>query len=394
MAAPACADTRPDRLESLTGLRAIAALAVFITHCLIGLNFGHGEGAAYLGLSQLFSYAAVSLFFVLSGFVLTWSVQPSDSATRFWRRRYVRVFPNHVLVLGLTLLFMVFWGANSSLPSLTEEIGLGPALAQVFLVHVWYPSSAYLGFASAITWSLACEVFFYFCFPLLHRIVSRIPARRLWLTAVAVFAAGLSFVAFADNFLGGQNITESDAALSLSLEQLWLTYFFPLSRLPEFILGMLMARLLREGRLTGLRLRHTAWLPLLPILACPFLPPTYAFGAIHGLSCALLVAAAAATDLRGDRSVLRGRAMVYLGDRSFAFYTVHLLTIAVLLEFVVGTPPTVDTGEGLLISVGLFLPCAALAAWLLHRYVEVPLVRRFSAPVQQVGRERVPFPAL
>src|SRR5919107_1067497 len=76
-------------LPSLTGLRWMAALLVFGLHV---HNFGWFGGTGGRLVSWAFGAGAtgVSFFFVLSGFVLTWSARPRDRALAFWRRRVAR----------------------------------------------------------------------------------------------------------------------------------------------------------------------------------------------------------------------------------------------------------------------------------------------------------------
>lgn len=77
-------------LPSLTGLRFCSALLVFLYHTTLLSNpiapanqqsfFGNRHQA--YALARLFGsagYAGVSFFFVLSGFVLTWSLRPTDA---------------------------------------------------------------------------------------------------------------------------------------------------------------------------------------------------------------------------------------------------------------------------------------------------------------------------
>ena len=87
----------PARLPSLTGLRFAAAFLVFGFHA-------HIEGIVAAGATRdvmdwVFGpgAAGVSFFFVLSGFVLTWSVRPGETAWRFWRRRIAKIYPNHAV---------------------------------------------------------------------------------------------------------------------------------------------------------------------------------------------------------------------------------------------------------------------------------------------------------
>ena len=72
------------RLDSLTGLRFAAALAVFAHHITMLLpetGFRHIESTLRVGPT------GVSFFFVLSGFVLLWSRRDGDTSGAFLQRR-------------------------------------------------------------------------------------------------------------------------------------------------------------------------------------------------------------------------------------------------------------------------------------------------------------------
>jgi peptidoglycan/LPS O-acetylase OafA/YrhL len=101
----------------------------------------------------------------------------------------------------------------------------------------------------------------------------------------------------------------------------------------------------------------------------------------------------ALADIRGEPSPWRSRRAVQLGELSFAFYMIHMLVIRTG-EFVFRYHPK----EGWLLGSTAALAAFAVslaAAWLLHRYVEVPLHDRISAwPGSRPGRTpRVSAPA-
>ncbi|MBJ6623429.1 hypothetical protein H4N49_35690 [Streptomyces sp. DHE17-7] len=69
---------------------------MFFNH--VGLPFPHlrllESDSAAMNLFDVTGNAGalgVTFFFVLSGFVLTWSARDRDTAPRFWRRRLVNV---------------------------------------------------------------------------------------------------------------------------------------------------------------------------------------------------------------------------------------------------------------------------------------------------------------
>ena len=73
-------DTR-SRLGSLTGMRFVAAAGVFLFHgILYGGFFASAHAQSVLGsVVTVAGWAGVEFFFILSGFVLTWSLRPKDT---------------------------------------------------------------------------------------------------------------------------------------------------------------------------------------------------------------------------------------------------------------------------------------------------------------------------
>src|SRR5436305_1921821 len=149
---------RPVRLDALTGLRFWFAFLVVCHH---SLNRWFGPGARVV---SDFGYIGVDFFFVLSGFVLAWSARPDVGPLRFWWNRFARIWPLHLTTLLLALALGVAVASG----------GVAALLPNLFLVQAWWPQpDVYFGF-NAVSWSLSCEVFFYLCFPLLFRWISRL----------------------------------------------------------------------------------------------------------------------------------------------------------------------------------------------------------------------------
>ena len=123
------------RLDSLTGLRWFAALAVFGFHLATAPTIGSNP-AVKTFLRPLFESgtAGVTFFFILSGFVLCWTSRPADTPLSFIRRRVARVFPNHVVTwLAVMAVFM----------AIGRPVKVGPSIAGAFLLQAWVPSEDY-----------------------------------------------------------------------------------------------------------------------------------------------------------------------------------------------------------------------------------------------------------
>ena len=185
-------------LRALHGLRFFAAFHV--------LAFHYAPVSPGTRLAALVSRGpcSVSLFYVLSGFVLAYNYIDPPSRPRiapwpFWGARLARIYP--VYLLGLVLGAPAFWfrvagggGVTWNFASRLFEIGA----AVVFLVQAWFPGAACVWNCPA--WSLSAEVFFYLLFPWFAAASIVRTSRRLalsiggWLLFGAVLQAALWLV--------------------------------------------------------------------------------------------------------------------------------------------------------------------------------------------------------
>ncbi|WP_410667948.1 acyltransferase family protein [Amycolatopsis sp. cmx-4-68] len=350
------------RLPTLTGLRFAAAALVLLGH---------------LNLSPAFvppARIAVSFFFVLSGFVLTWSARENDPLRRFWRRRFWKILPNHVVTWGLMLAVVAVSGLPAS-PALPP--GATPpasAVANLALLHAWFPATTLLSSVNPVSWSLCSELLFYALFPAILPLVLRIPARRLGVAAAAVVVLTWLVPVAALLFSGPVHVPGSPG---MPVSQYWFAYYFPPSRLPEFLLGMVLARMVHSGLLPRIGVTvPSLGIGVLLAAATAALPLHFTFAAATIIPVALVVLGAAAMDVRGVRSFWNLRATVFLGEISFALYLVHPPVI-VAYNRLVGGPSRAAIGVA---GTGLVLATLCLlAAWALHRFVERPLMWRFGS---------------
>lgn len=348
------------QLPSLTGLRFIAAFAVFGFH-VTAAHLCPPTAAVPATLAVLFRQGAtgVSFFFILSGFVLCWSARPTDTARRFWWRRAAKIYPNHLVTALLAVALAVAVGA----------VSVWAVVDNLPLLQAWVPDqSIYFGLNTP-SWSLSCEAFFYLCFPLILWVVDRVPARGLWPGTIALLAAVCAMPALA-------------LALPAGLRY-WFVYVFPPVRILEFVVGVLLARIVRAGRWIGLGVVPAAGLAVAAYLGSGYLPAGFSYVAGTVAPLALLIPAVAVTDLRGSRSFLRTRTAVWLGEVSFAFYLVHQLAIRIGYRALGAR--TRPAPEGLLATVGILLTALAASA-VLYRFVERPTMARLA------GRRAVPAP--
>ena len=348
------------RLPSLTGLRFVAAFAVFGFHIHAEKMFA--DPTAQYVLGSVFGQGAtgVGFFFLLSGFVLTWSARPGTPAGTVWRRRAAKIVPNHVVTWVI---------AVAGLAISSHAVSLLSWVSGLFLLQAWVPAQdVYFG-GNTPAWSLSCEAAFYLAFPLLLKVINRVRERALWPLAITLLA-----------------VIVLVPALVLPLPTgiaYWLTYVFPVTRALEFAVGMVMARIVRSGQWIGLGLWPATALSVLGYLVSGYLPYGFSFVAGTVVPLALLIPAAAVADLRGTPSPWRNRVWVWLGEVSFAFYLVHELVIryadkALHLN-------ALPTGPAVAVAV-LMLAGSILCAWLLLRIVERPMMKFLQRPTTTPAR--------
>ncbi len=372
-------------LDALTGFRFVAAAHVLVLH--ESVDFLPDAGS-WLN-TMLLRTAAVSFFFVLSGFVLVQAYGATawrKDSRRFAISRLARLYPLYALGLLLYAPFFLFDNLVTVQDGAAIAIDVAPDLGRIltiFATHVlllqaWIPTWACTW--NCPGWSVSATVFFALVFPLLCWLLRGRTPRTLW----TVLAAG-----FALSQLGAW-IYVHHTPMDLVAREIF--HKNPLVRLPEFIIGVAAGFLWLQGRLQGRTLRHRAALPVLAtgILALFLaLPAPWSPYLHNGLLAPLFVALIAASILRGGRlgATLHKPRFQALGKASFAFYILHIpiaRTLALLLWAATGTYPRWS-----LTFLLLDLLVVSLLAGPIYRRVEEPmrrLVRRALGPPTPLKR--------
>ncbi|MCT2590158.1 acyltransferase [Streptomyces sp. N2-109] len=353
---------RPARLDSLTGVRFFAASGVVFAHAMtFGADGPAPEVVSWLGMS------AVTLFFILSGYVLTHSWRPGDTARAFWRRRAAKVLPNHVLTWGGALLVTAVVGTALT----PRDPGALADVAALLLVHTWV-SPEYALAGNVVAWSLAAEALFYLLFPALIPLVLRLTRRGCLALAAVSLVVLWSLPLFCALLIDPHTMDGIPQGSDAS----WFLYVLPAARLPQFLLGMVVARLsVLAPELPRIGVLRVCGLLTVTLLAgSAWLPDAFMCSAVTTFSLALLIHAVSGLDLRGEWSLLRTRVAVFLGEISYALYLVHF-QILILTHHV-----TSEHGWSRGPALTLALTLTLLMAWLLYVSVERPFMRRFARP--------------
>ncbi|UOQ57706.1 acyltransferase [Leucobacter allii] len=345
------------RLDVLTGLRWWAAFLVFLYHMRV---FAPLPGPINLLFDQ--GYFGVTFFFVLSGFVLTWSMRPGVRTSTFYWRRFARIWPAHIVALLIAIPVFYTLGPVPE-GSFLKPFDLGILLLSVVVLQGWWANPAILFSGNPAAWTLTVEMLFYAVHPWISRVLVPFAKR-----GALVLAAAAVLWAFAYR------------AGAVLWPESWLVHVpMPLVRVPEFLLGMALAWAMRSGwrpRLHPL-IGVGSMAVVVAAIAIGTVRPAFAHVAAFGnelftVAVGLAIVSLAVRTVNGRRFLFETRWQVKLGEWSFAFYLVHATAIYLALR-VFGYQ---EASWGNLGWFAGLLAVTIVLAWALHHFVERPLERR------------------
>ena len=356
-------------LPALTAARFIAAFQVLLFHCTNWSTWLPSPVRTFASTG----YIAVAFFFILSGFILTYTYwSPMRAGLRlgvFYKARFARIYPMYMAALLLALPFYakaVMHGHGGA------ARGIRDALLTVSLLQAHVPSAALTWNPPA--WSLSTEAFFYFCFPFVLPVLLRGSMLRAWLTAVVAVivavALPIAYLAINPDGIGSPDFEASATWLNL-------LRYHPLARFAEFLLGMCVARAyldqpsLRTPR-AAMLLTATSLATLAGLLAfADHIPYVLLHNGLLAPAFAALVLGLATTT--AISKPLQRRWLVTLGEASYGLYILHIPLF--MAAGAVARKITEDGDKSGWFTLAFIAFAIAISA-VAYRMVEVP-ARRF-----------------
>lgn len=179
------------RIESLESLRGIAFLGIFLLHA---------------GCSVQWATLGVSVFFVLSGFLLTYQHFDSSltwggyrSSFDFAVRKISKLYPLHIITMFAVIIRILisYIGKEDLIKNL---IVLGrDIILNIFLLQSWYPNAGVNVSLNGVAWYLSAAVFHYFMFPYIIKKIRRLERKRnlqfMMILLILIAQLGISAIA-------------------------------------------------------------------------------------------------------------------------------------------------------------------------------------------------------
>ena len=328
-------------------LRFVAALFIVLYHVaerapvsLFAIHPAFGRG-----------YLATDFFLMLSGYVLakTYGARVLDrgvSTAEFLKRRLLRIWPAHLVMLALFVVFVLATSAVGLAPQNPQWFQWGQLLPQIFLVQAWFVPGA-SGW-NMPTWTLSALIVCYAGFPAAWRAVAKV--RSPW-AALAVGVAIFLAVDYA-----------AKAVTGIPAHQLPLR--FGLVRgIPLFVVGMLIARMP-----TTIAPRAADTLAILSGVGVMALQVVGRFDHASLALLGLLIYAAGASGAKGwGWAGLAGRL-------SFSLFLTNQLVAVIWFGLLRAVETKLGVqGPMLWVAWAMALPACVAAAWLFERCVDAPL---------------------
>lgn len=335
-------------INSLTSLRFIFAIMVFLAHCYVidswfDIHF-FKEG-----------FVGVSFFFVLSGFIIAYNYQRKLGEKKitkrtFWVARIARIYPLHWLTLFIAAIIGNY-AIESGIMDWCKHF-----FASLVLINAYIPQDNYFFSFNSPSWSLCCEQLFYICFPFL------VPLTKNYRKLLCIFLICAILV------VTGMYFTPVE-----SIKGFW--YVNPVTRLPDFMVGILLFRLydyLKDKNITFLKgsIIELASIVLFLVfyLYAAEIPKVYRYSCYYWLPVAIILISFSLQKGVVSR-LLSNRFLLIGGEISYSFYLIHLLVLLPYAEWQKGSDFHIDW----YISIPILFCIIVLLSLLSYYYFEKPM---------------------
>jgi peptidoglycan/LPS O-acetylase OafA/YrhL len=361
---PPAAASAKGQIRSHTGLRGVAALLVVAYH----QEFGPFYKLPFELSTNVFrrSYLMVDLFFILSGFIISY-VYRADRATRmsgaetrsFLFTRFARIYPLHFVSAVYMLLFAVgsttvlALSGHSYQPLHAKD--LTDWLLQLVLLNAWIPGYDAWNIPS---WSISAEMFAYLLFPAI--VTAHVIKDRL--SRAALLSISLAFYAYIAATSGSLDIIAGLA---------------PLRCIAGFGLGMIIyhhrSQVLRASDfvLSAIQVVALLWAcwALVYKVSDPLIIPAF-----------VLIVATTWPDRGLAAKLLSLRPFQWLGKISYSVYLLHVPIGATLWFFWVHIEPRLGLAPPMTRSIWLVMIFGAVltGSGFTYRYIELPARRALT----------------
>jgi peptidoglycan/LPS O-acetylase OafA/YrhL len=155
------------RIDTLDGFRAMAIISVMLYHFFSRwappLNYSslYPYGNAYSYFK--FGYLGVEFFFIISGFVIYFTLDKTNNFKSFWEKRAIRLIPSMVVASILTFVIFILFDKKFLFPTSHNLLNFFPGVTFIspYIYNQIFNGSYKFEYLNGSYWSLWPEVQFY-----------------------------------------------------------------------------------------------------------------------------------------------------------------------------------------------------------------------------------------
>lgn len=223
--------SKKHRIDSLQAIRALAFMGILTSH----------SRSTHLGAW------GVSVFFILSGFVMIYAYQDREldnsfiGSIKFSLKKIKKLYPLHIIMMLSAIVFVVFeLMKDFSMKALYIQIG--ELVLNVLLLQSWVPASDVYFSLNGVAWYLSACVFIYAMFPTLLRLIKKMNIKQLIIGVFAIYLLQIVLGFFSQYIEIPGDFFDNFPK--------WFTYVLPAFRLGDFLIGCFVGKLYFEKRFT------------------------------------------------------------------------------------------------------------------------------------------------
>lgn len=355
---------------NLNGIRSVAALMVLFHHI--------EQAKAALGIANLYHLSVikhmgrlgVGLFFVLSGFLITYLLlqekqhHGSISTGKFYLRRIFRIWPIYFLIIALSyfvfpyLELLSYPGANANVFTHYNQ--------RLFFLALVLPNYAFvlydLPYWCAQAWSIGVEEQFYYLWPWLIKY----PKRRVSIFLLFIAAtAGILYL--------GLQTLDTDHATQLEIVGTFLGQF----RIQTMAVGGVCAYLVFADKKAILEVvyRRNVQIAVYLLTLALFVSGIhfFAFMEVYSLLFGFFILNLSSN----PHSIIniKGRFMTYSGKISYGLYLYHVIALVLVLNVLRIYWPGLSGAPYNILLYGLVVGLSIALAGVLYEFLEKPILR-------------------
>lgn len=355
------------RFKYVEGLRALACLTVVFNHAIAesypsAYHVSIPENLSLLRLWFAFGHHAVTAFIVISGFCLGLPAASQQFKREigwgtFMVRRIARILPPYYAALIISLI--IAWAFFPSPVGIHYDFSAHPRSIDILSHVLILQNIVGTGEINYSLWSIATELHIYAGFPLLVKVLSK---RGGWFLALlgVLISFALSFLLLETRL--SRAYVHLAGAFIVGVGASWVVSGDHNHNFTNIL------RKISKPVAIGFMTLVVVWTIILPrSLYKPFILP-HDFLVMIGIG-AILIWCGSISGF--GRKLLELKPLVWLGERSYSLYLLHVPIQAALLKVAINSLDLAHT-ERLVFSLTVGLWILLGLTWVFHRFVEIP----------------------